>query len=149
MTGIVETVMVHLIGGINWTVFHLTGGRVVLYRFRGLPGLPLTMISSRTSRLRTVMVPYLRDGDDYIVLANRDTAARPGWAAELLAVEPADVVTVEIEGRSFDVDVARLDQADHAAMLDRLLKHLPLGERHEVRSRRQVPLVRLTAFPIL
>lgn len=149
MTGVVETVMVHLIGGINWTVFHLTGNRVVLYRFRGLPGLLLTVIGSRTSRLRTVLVSYLRDGDDYIVLADRDSAGRPGWAAELLAVEPADVVTIEIEGRSFDVDVARLDQADQASMLDRLLRHLPLGERYEVRRRCQVPLVRLTAFPIL
>ncbi|WP_433345000.1 nitroreductase/quinone reductase family protein [Microtetraspora malaysiensis] len=149
MTSVVETVMVHLIGGINWTVFRVTGGRVVLYRFRGLPSLLLTMIGPRTPRLRTVLVPYLRDGDDYVVLADPDTTGRPGWAAELLAVEPADVVTVELEGRSFDVDVAKLGQADHAAMLDRLLKYLSLGERHEVRRQRQVPLVRLTMRPAL
>ncbi|WP_326822989.1 nitroreductase/quinone reductase family protein [Streptosporangium sp. NBC_01756] len=148
MVGVVETVMVHLIGGVNSTVFHIAGGRVVLYRFRGLPGLLLTVIGSRTPRLRTVMVPFLRDGDDYIVLADRDTAGRPGWAAELLAVEPTDVVTVEVEGRSFDVDVARLDQADHAAMLDRHLKYLSLGERHEVRRWRQIPFVRLTALSV-
>jgi hypothetical protein len=147
VTAVAETVLVHLIGVVNQAVFQLTRGRVVLYRFHGSPALLVTVTGSKTPRLRTETVPCLRDGDDYIVLAAPDEADRPGWAATLLAVEPADIITVETGSRSFDAEVTRLGAADSAAMMDRLLQPLSLGERHTVRHQRLVPVARLTIAP--
>jgi hypothetical protein len=90
-----------------------------------------------------VPIAYLRDGNDYIVLASRTGGARRDWEAELLGTQPDDVITVKLSGRSFEVEVIGLDPAESSRTLGRILKQATLAERYEVRRQDQTPLVRL------
>src|SRR5690348_15178129 len=116
-----------VIGWVNRAVFWISRHRVRLYRFSGMPCVRLTVTGSDTPLGEIVMVSYLPDGDDYIVLA------RDGDVGELAALSTATEATAEIrDDRHVPVDIAMLtDVAERSAVLDRLLRHASIHERYQ------------------
>lgn len=128
-----------IIGGVNQVVFSASRGRVVLYRFRGRPGVLLTITGPAAPAGETVAAGYLPDGDDYIVLAPE---AEAGLRA---ALRTATAATAELANQQIPVDITMLTgETQRAALLNRLLKRASIDERHEVTRHREVPIARLT-----
>ncbi|WP_371778247.1 hypothetical protein [Streptosporangium subroseum] len=139
MRHVIETVILSAIGRVNQMVFWASRGRVVLYRFQGRSGVMLTITETDAPMGKTVIVGYLPDGDDYIVLAD------DAEADELTALCATTSVSAEFTpGQHVTVDIAVLtDDVERASLLDRLLRHTSLNERHEVVRRREFPVARL------
>src|SRR4051812_45748700 len=92
MTYALDAVLVHVIGAVNATVFRVSRGRVVLYRFRGTPSVRLIRIGE-VPVLDSPLVAYLRDGDEYVLLVPA-RASEPEWLRD---VRDAASVTLEVE----------------------------------------------------
>ncbi|WP_345438821.1 hypothetical protein [Actinoallomurus vinaceus] len=167
-----DAVLVRVIGAVNVTAFRLSRGRVVLYRFRGTPSVRLTQIGE-VPVLDLLMVAYLRDGEDYVLLVPA-RAPEPEWLRD---VRDAASVTLEVEEgsvrsavsvvgageadaeevrrlreqahdgattREVDADVFPVaDGAERSAVAARLLKGASLDERYDMRKARLVPVARL------
>ncbi len=135
----IDTALLSIIGCVNQAVFSASRGRVVLYRFRGRPGVLLTITGPAAPVGETAGVGYLPDGDDYIVLAVEAETSL------LTALRTATAATAELANQQIPVDITMLtDDTQRAALLNRLLKHASMDERHEVTRRREVPIARLT-----
>lgn len=135
----IDTALLSIIGCVNQAVFSASRGRVVLYRFRGRPGVLLTITGPAAPVGETAGVAYLPDGDDYIVLAVEAETSL------LTALRTATAATAELANQQIPVDITTLtDDTQRAALLNRLLKHASMDERHEVTRRREVPIARLT-----
>ena len=81
----------------------------------------------------------LPDGDDYIVLAAETETSL------LAAPRTAASATAELATQRIPVDITVLtDATERAALLNRLLKHASIDERHEVTRLCEVPIARLT-----
>jgi hypothetical protein len=136
----VDTVLLWVIGRLNQAVFWASRHRVLLYRFHGKPGVLVTITGPGIPQGTTVVVGYLPDGDDYVVLAS------DAEIGELAAIRTATAATAELApGQHVAVDITILtNDAERSAILDRLLRHASLNERHEIVRRREFPIARLT-----
>jgi hypothetical protein len=135
----IDTVLLSIIGCVNQAVFSASRGRVVLYRFHGLPCVLLTVTGPAAPVGETAVVGYLPDGDDYIVLAAEAETSL------LTALRTATAATAERANQQIPVDITMLaGEAQRAALLNRLLKHASIDERHKVTRRREFPIARLT-----
>jgi hypothetical protein len=136
---VVDTALVFIIGCVNRAVYAASRGRVVLYRFHGMPGALLTITGPAAPVAQTLVVGYLPDGDDYIVLAAR------GNTGLVTALRTATAATVELAGRQVPVTITMLiNDTERGALLNRLLKHASIEERHAVTRLREVPIARMT-----
>ncbi|MEV0623148.1 hypothetical protein AB0I81_58220 [Nonomuraea sp. NPDC050404] len=139
----IDTALLSLIGYVNKAVFTVSGGRVRVYRFHGRPVVLLDVTGPTAPVGEIVMVSYLPDGDDYVVVEaegeNRIAAAlRTATAATLFDEQTPP-------GQQIPVDISMLtDATERTALLGRLLKGASLSLRHEVRKRREGPIARLT-----
>lgn len=134
----IDTALLSLLGWVNQAMFWVSGGRVVLYRF-GMRCVLLTITGPAAPVSQTLVVGYLPDGDDHIVLATEADVGLP------TALRAATAVTVELAGQHVPADVTTLsNDTERAALLKQLLKHASLAERHEVTRFREVPIARLT-----
>lgn len=135
----IDTALLSIIGCVNQAVFSASRGRVVLYRFHGMPCVLLTVTGPAAPVGETAVVGYLPDGDDYIVLAAEAETSL------LAALCTATAATAERANQQIPVDITMLTgEAQRAALLNRLLKHASINERHRVTRRREVPIARLT-----
>jgi hypothetical protein len=135
----IDTALLSIIGCVNQAVFSASRGRMVLYRFHGMPCVLLTITGPAAPVGETVVVGYLPDGDDYIVLAAEAETSLP------TALRTATAATAERTNQQIPVDITMLTgEAQRAALFNRLLKHASIDERHKVTRRREVPIARLT-----
>ena len=135
----IDTALLSIIGWANKAMYSASRGRVVLYRFRGRPCVLLTVTGPAEPLGETVVVGYLPDGDDYIVLAAETETSLPA------ALRTAASATGELANQQIPVDITVLtDDTERAALLNRLLKHASIYERHEVARLCEVPIARLT-----
>ena len=135
----IDTALLFIIGCVNRAVYSASRGRVVPYRIHGTSGVLLTITGPAAPAGQTMIVAYLPDGDDYIVLA---TEAETSLAT---ALHTATAATAELTNQQIPVDITMLtDDTERAALLKQLLKGASIDERHEVTRRREVPIARLT-----
>jgi hypothetical protein len=136
----IDTALLFIIGCVNQAVYSVSRGRVVLYHFRGTPGVFLTITGPAAPVGETMGMDYLRDGDDYIVLAAETETSLSA------ALRNATAAIAELGNhQQIPVDITMLtDDTERAALLNRLLKHASIDERHEVMRRREVPIARVT-----
>jgi hypothetical protein len=135
----IYTALLSIIGCVNQAVFSASRGRVVLYRFGGMRCVLLTVTGPAAPVGETVVVGYLPDGDDYIVLAAETETSLPA------ALRTAASATAELANQQIPVDITVLtDDTERAALLNRLLKHASIYERREVTRLCEVPIARLT-----
>lgn len=136
----IEAVLLWVMGCVNRVVFWVSGGRVIPYRFGGGDALLLMVVGSDGVPGEPMMVSYLSDGDDYVVMA---TAAEASGLAALqtTAVGIAELTPDQRVGVSI---CALTNDAERAALRDRLLGRVSLNERHEIMRQGEFPAARLT-----
>jgi F420H(2)-dependent quinone reductase len=124
----------------SW-VYRRTNGKV-LSRMRGNPTLLLTTTGRRTGRPHTVPLPYIGDGDAMIVVGSASGSERhPAWVLNLIA-NPR--VTVRYLADSGSAQAEILADGERKAMWERINVEAPWYAGYQRRTRREIPLIRLT-----
>ena len=130
--------------GVSWLnvwVYRLSGGRW-LGRFpSGAPVCLLTTAGRKSGRRRSVPLLYLRDGNDFVVVASQGGAPQhPGWYFNLQAHPKAEV---EIGRSRFPVIARTVGEEERAALWPRLVAIYAPYETYQRRTTRHIPVVRL------
>jgi deazaflavin-dependent oxidoreductase (nitroreductase family) len=131
--------------GLNQAViaeFRANGGRVG-GRMAGLPLLLLTTKGARTGRSLTTPVTYVRDGERYVITANKgeDATAHPDWYHNLLA-HPE--VTIELDAESFAARATVLEGAERERLFARIAAAMPPRFAGFLRNaHHQIPVIAL------
>ncbi|MDP8922394.1 MAG: nitroreductase family deazaflavin-dependent oxidoreductase [Chloroflexota bacterium] len=125
-------------------LYRARGGRL-LNRFRNGPVLLLTTQGRKTGRSRTTPLLYIRDGDDYVVVAsNGGMDWEPAWWLNLRA---NPVAQVEAGSRPDQVRAERVDPAEQARLWPRLTRMYPGYDDYQRRVSREIAVVRLRPVP--
>ncbi|WP_049566594.1 hypothetical protein [Nonomuraea sp. SBT364] len=141
MRHILDGVLLGVIGQVNRLMFALSRGRVVLYKFRGVPGILLTVTAPTAPLGRMTDAVCLPDDDSYLVLA------RPLQEAEFCALLDSSTAVEAMRGPGETAVPAALDKltdsAERTAVLKRVLSRASMEERAEVRRLGLTPVARL------
>jgi len=120
----------------------LTGGRISLLTFAGLPELFLTVAGRKSGLPRTtplLCVPH--EGDWLVAGSNWGQEKPPIWVLNLAA---ADTATVEFKGHETTVVPIRVEGAEREALWSVLLGTWPNYDKYAVKIDREIPVFRLT-----
>ena len=132
---------------VHQAIYELSGGRVG-HGMLGVPCLLLRTTGRRTGKRRTSALVYARDGDDYVVVASLGGSDRPPAWLHNVRAEPH--VGVQVGRRRFPATAGVVERGeDGYARLWRLVNEENRGryDRYQARTRRPIPLVRLTPGP--
>jgi hypothetical protein len=139
MRRILDEVILSVIGQVNRLVFGLSRGRIVLYRFRGVPTLTVTTPADPLGEM--VSVACLPDDDSYLVLVH------PLHEAGLRALLDSSRAVEAARGpdqAAIPADLDRLtDPAERSALLKQALSQASMQERAQVRRLGLTPIARL------
>ena len=117
-------------------LYRLLGGRLV-----GGIGLHLTTVGRRSGQPRTVIVGYLRDGEDVIVTgSNFAKPAVPAWVLNLRAHPEAEV---RLGRERYQARAEFLKGEDRTGQWGRLVAADPLYDRVQRVAGREIPVIRL------
>lgn len=130
-----DRALLFVIGMVNRTVFAATRGRVVLYRFGGMPGVMVELEPHGEPGI----IASFRDGDDHVLLADDADGAL------VESLRSATSAKVEAGGRWYPAGIVVVEDAgERERLLKRMLEQASISERYEVKRRRAVPVARLT-----
>ena len=133
--------LLHAISAFNRWIYRASDGRLLGRFASGAPVCLLTTTGRRSGKQRTVPLLYLRDGEDYIVVASQGGAPQhPGWFVNLQAKPDGEV---QVGKHRVRVTSEVLDAAQRAQYWPRLLAIYPPYETYQQRTTRQIPLLRL------
>ena len=133
---------IRLIGRLHAWLRRFTRGRFV-DAVGVAPFLLLTTTGRKTGRLRTTPVLYLEDGRDFIVVASfGGNDMHPAWYLNLKQYPGAEVV---IRGERRRVIAREINIEEKKIIWPRLVKSYPQFDIYQQRTRREIPLFRLTA----
>ncbi len=120
------------------SVYRATDGRVA-GRLLGSPVLLLTTRGRRSGKPRTIPLLYLRDGEDFVVVAsNGGTPAHPIW---WLNLKDDPEATVEVGGRELRVRAEEVRGEEKERLWGRLVKMYGPYERYQRKTDREIPVV--------
>ena len=133
--------LLHGFSHLNTWVYRASGGRW-LGRFpSGAPVCLLTTTGRKSGRRLSVPLLYLRDGNDFVVVASQGGAPQhPGWYFNLKADPKAEV---EVGRSRFSVVARPVADDERAALWPRLVEIYPPYENYQRRTTRRIPVLRL------
>lgn len=119
-------------------IYRSTGGKAGRV-FRGSPVLLLVTTGRKTGEQRTTPLMYLRDGEDFVVVASNGGAPKhPAWWLNL-QVKPE--ATVEIEGRKLHVQTEEADPEEKGRLWPELVAMYDNFEEYQKRTERPLPVI--------
>ena len=128
--------------GLNVWVYRLSRGKFMGRFPSGAPVLLLTTTGRKSGQRRTVPLLYLKDGNDFVIVASQGGAPQhPGWYLNLDAAPKAEV---EIGAERFPVTARRVSEDEKAALWPRLVAIYAPYEQYQRRTTRPIPVVRLS-----
>jgi deazaflavin-dependent oxidoreductase (nitroreductase family) len=131
---------------INWNQkiieeFHANEGRVG-GRFEGKTLLLLHTIGAKSGQERINPVAYVRDGENYVVIASKGGApTNPGWYYNILA-HPH--LTVEVGTETFDVEAEVSEEPERTRLYNKMVEMLPAFDDYRHKTERVIPVIVLT-----
>ena len=129
---------------VHQAIYDLTDGRVG-HRMLGVPCLLLRTTGRRTGKSRTSALVYVRDSEDYVVVASLGGSDRaPAWLHNVRA-DPHVGVQVGRERFSAVATLVERGDADYARLW-RSVNEVNRGryDGYQAKTSRPIPLVRLT-----
>jgi deazaflavin-dependent oxidoreductase (nitroreductase family) len=128
------------VGGAQTWLYRATGGRLA-GSFRGAPVLLLTTIGRKSGQERTCPLLYLRDGDDYVIVASKGGfPSHPAWFLNLQA-NPA--VTIQAGADTVSVQARVLSGDEKSRVWPRLVQLYADYQSYQDRTDRDIPVVAL------
>ena len=136
--------LLRLMGG-HTAVYQRTNGRIG-HRHPGLPPmLLLDHVGARSGERRTSPLVYVRDGEDYVVIASKGGFPKhPGWYHNLLAHPDT---TIQVGSRHLDVHARVATAAERPRLWAMAVKTYSGYTGYQQRAGREIPLVVLEPRP--
>jgi len=132
---------IRLLGRVHARLWRLFGGKLGS-GFGKLPFFLLTTTGRKSGRPRTTPVLYFRDGTDLIVVASfGGNDVHPAWYLNLLRFPEASVL---MEGRRRHLFARQVSPEEKKRIWPRLIKLYPNFDLYQRRTRRDIPLLRLS-----
>lgn len=136
--------LMKIFSAINVGFYRLAGRRM---KIQGRPLLLLTTIGAKTGQRRESPLTWFEDDppgpDAWLIVASAGGAAsHPGWYVNL-ARRPDDA-SIEVAGRHIAVTPQSLDGEERKRAWARIVALAPGYRAYEVRTDREIPVVRLT-----
>ena len=132
---------IRLIGRLHAWLWKLTGGKLG-NAFGRAPFMMLTTRGRITGRERTTPVLYLQDGADLIVVASfGGNDMYPAWFLNLERCPEAEVI---IKGQRRRFLATRVSPEEKGLIWPRLIEMYPNFAIYQQRTRREIPLLRLS-----
>ena len=120
----------------------LTRGRVGFLRLAGIPGITMTIIGRKSGIPRRTNVLAAPDGRGWLVAGSYFGGDKtPAWVFNLRA---AETLTVEVNGVSSTMVATELSGDDRSRAWATLLSVWPNFTLYEQRTKRVIPLFRLS-----
>jgi F420H(2)-dependent quinone reductase len=132
---------IRLMGRIHAWLWKLAGGK--LGNAIGSASFMMLVTKGRkTGSLRTTPVLYLQDGADFIVIASfGGNDMHPAWYLNLESCPEAEII---VKGERRKVLACTLLAGEKELVWSRLVSLYPQFDAYQKRTRREIPLVRLS-----
>lgn len=125
----------------NTALYRLSRGRIG-GSMDGAPVLLLHHVGARSGTERVAPLLYLRDGEDYVIVASYGGAtANPAWFHNLIA---SPQTAIEVRGERIEVHAHRAEPADRERLWPLLVSIWPAYADYQARTEREIPVIRLT-----
>ena len=120
------------------SVYRRSDGRVWGTMFGG-PVLLLNTTGRKSGQRRTNPLLYVRDGEDFVLIASNGGAPRhPAWYLNLMATPNA---TVEVGDREFRVRAEEADGEEKARLWQKMVEMYPAYDSYQKKTDREIPLL--------
>ena len=127
-------------------VYRMSGGRFNASGVIVIPMLALTTKGRKSGKKRTVQLAYVAfDGSAYVVASNFGKERHPAW---MYNIEANPNVSVQLGRYHHEITAERLDEAEKAAVWDRLVAQVPNYGPYEERSGRDLRVYRLRVLGV-
>jgi deazaflavin-dependent oxidoreductase (nitroreductase family) len=127
---------------LNTWVYRATGGKVGGKFMRGAPVLLLTTIGRKSGEPKTAPLLYLKDGDDYVIVASKGGMSHnPLWFKNL---EANPNVEVEVGKRKVAMIARRANAAEKERLWPPLVEMYSSYADYQARTTREIPVVILS-----
>jgi F420H(2)-dependent quinone reductase len=124
-------------------VYRRSGGKR-MGRVRGMPILLLTSVGRKTGKQRVTPVMYMRDGNNYVIIAANAGARRnPGWFANLQANPQT---TIEVDDMTRTVMTHKASKEEKDRIWPRFVEQAPFLEGYRKKTTRDMPIIILQPF---
>lgn len=121
--------------------FRENGGKVG-GPFEGATLLILTTVGAKSGKTRENPLAYIKDGDDYIIIASWAGApTNPPWYYNLLAYPE---VTVEAGTERFTAKAQVLEEPKRSELYAKMEKMMPPFTEYRNKTSRKIPVIALT-----
>ena len=138
----IGSVFVKWMSAANTAVFRASGGRLGAKFLRGAPVFLLTTKGRKSGLQRTAPLLYLREGDDYVVVASKGGMSHhPLWFKNLEANPDAEI---EIGKDKINVLARRASDEEKARLWPKLVAMYPDYADYQARTVRDIPVVLLS-----
>jgi F420H(2)-dependent quinone reductase len=119
-------------------VYRRSGGKR-LGHIRGMPVLLLTTVGRKTGKTRVNPVVYIRDGNNYVIVAANAGADRnPGWFANLRANPQT---TIEVDDMTLTVNAHKASKEEKGGLWPRLVEQASFFEDYRKKTTRDIPMI--------
>lgn len=131
--------------GAHASIYRATNGRIG-GRLPGLPALLLLdHVGAKSGQKRTSPLVYMRDGDDFLLVAAKGGHPKdPGWVHNL-RVHPES--TIQIGRERIAVRAREATPEERERLWPEAIDYNPLWGKYRQRTSREIPLVLLTPLP--
>lgn len=135
----IGSVFVKWMSAANTAVFRATGGRLGATFLRGAPVFLLITTGRKTGEPRTSPLLYLRDGDDYVIVASKGGMSHhPLWFKNLEANPDAEI---EIGSTRIKVRARHVSDEEKTRLWPKLLQMYPDYADYQARTDRNIPVL--------
>jgi deazaflavin-dependent oxidoreductase (nitroreductase family) len=132
------------IAGIHEFWYRLTDG-LIGGNFLGTTMLLLTTTGRETGTRHTTPLVYLEDGDDLVVIASNGGSDRdPQWWLNLKQLPEADV---QVGTRRSTVRAEAATGDERTQLWDKVTSRYGLYKRYQMRTAREIPVIKLRRQP--
>ncbi|PZG22588.1 hypothetical protein C1I98_36605 [Spongiactinospora gelatinilytica] len=132
---------IEILGFLNVILYRASKGYIILYRFRPQSCLTLNLACDDESAPNTVILPYVKERGDYVVLGDLRIEEAGFSPSRIL---DASQIEVEVDGSLFEAERVGLGgPRERSELLARVRKQVSWTDRHEIDERGQFPIARL------
>lgn len=138
----IGSIVVKVMSNLNTAVYRLTGGRIGGRFLRGAPVFLVTTIGRKSGQPRTSPLLYLKEGDDYVIVASKGGMSRhPLWYRN---IEANPEVEIEMGRERFKALARRASDEEKRALWPKLVAMYPDYDDYQARTERNIPVVILS-----
>lgn len=134
--------LIKVMSAVNTWAYRVSGGRLGARFPGGAPVLLLTTIGKRSGEPRVAPLLYLKDGDDYVIVASKGGMSHhPAW---YLNLKQKPEVEVEVGRDKLHMTARPASPAEKARLWPRLVTMYPAYDDYQARTEREIPVVILS-----